>query len=91
LDSPLGPPSAPVAVYGAVRGLCRLEYKIFYSRLSDVDQFIQLLFFFAILTDKGIANRARYLFIPLRLVKLDPVIDIVEIRDDIVYGHCNLY
>jgi hypothetical protein len=30
-------------------------------------------------------------YVPLRPVKLGPSIDIVEIRDDIVYGHCNLY
>jgi hypothetical protein len=31
------------------------------------------------------------MFVPLRPAKLGSVIVIVEIRDDIVYGHCNLY
>jgi hypothetical protein len=31
------------------------------------------------------------IFVPLRPAKIGPVIDIVEIRVDIVYGHCNLY
>jgi hypothetical protein len=41
-------------------------------------------------TDKGIAIKARYLSTP-GAQELGPSIDVVEIRDDIVYRHCNLY
>jgi hypothetical protein len=41
-------------------------------------------------TDKGIAIKARYLSTP-GAQELGPSIDVVEIRDDIVYIYCNLY
>jgi hypothetical protein len=40
--------------------------------------------------NKGIAIKARYLSTP-GARELGPSIDVVEIRDDIVYKHCNLY
>jgi hypothetical protein len=42
------------------------------------------------LCDKGIDIKARYLSTP-GARELGPSIDIVEIRDNIVYRHCNLY
>jgi hypothetical protein len=46
-------------------------------------------------TDKGIVTKAHYLSTPGGRVivpwELCPIIVIVEIRDDIVYKHCDLY
>jgi hypothetical protein len=41
-------------------------------------------------TNKGIAIKAHYLGTPGACQKV-PSIDVVKIRDDIVYRHCNLY
>jgi hypothetical protein len=40
--------------------------------------------------DKGTSIKARYLTTP-GARELGPSIDVIEIRDDIVYRHCNLY
>jgi hypothetical protein len=42
------------------------------------------------LSDKGIAIKVRYLSTP-GARELGPSIDVIEIQDDIVYMHCNLY